>query len=98
MRPVPSTPAHVTDRLAELVCSNSLKSNDPLHAPGLLKEEMRILDSLIIKAADQAAVPAGMSLSVDREIFSSTIEKALEDSPGVRIIREEITSIPEDGI
>ena len=98
MRPVRGTPAHVTDRLAELVCSNSLKSNDPLHAPGLLKEEMRILDSLIIKAADRAAVPAGMSLAVDREIFSSAIEKALEETPGVRIIREEICSIPEDGI
>ena len=98
MRPVRGTPAHVTDRLAELVCSNSLKSNDLFHAPGLLKEEMRILDSLIIKAADRAAVPAGMSLAVDREIFSSTIENTLEAAPGVRIIREEISSVPEDGI
>ncbi len=98
MRPVRQTPAHVTDRLAELVCSNSLKSNDLLHAPGLLKEEMRILDSLVIHAADKAAVPAGMSLAVDREVFSNTIEKMLESIPGVRIIREEILSIPEDGI
>jgi methylenetetrahydrofolate--tRNA-(uracil-5-)-methyltransferase len=98
MRPIRQTPAHVTDRLAELVCSNSLKSNDLLHAPGLLKEEMRILDSLVIQAADRAAVPAGMSLAVDREIFSTTIERTLESIPGVNIIREEILSIPEDGI
>lgn len=98
MRPVRQTPAHVTDRLAELVCSNSLKSNDPLHAPGLLKEEMRILDSLVIRAADKAAVPAGMSLAVDREVFSTTIERMLKSIPGIRIIREEILSIPEDGI
>jgi methylenetetrahydrofolate--tRNA-(uracil-5-)-methyltransferase len=98
MRPVRKTPAHVTDNLAELVCSNSLKSNDLLHAPGLLKEEMRILQSLIISAADQSAVPAGMSLSVDREVFARKIQERLESLPNVRMIREEVTSIPQDGI
>jgi methylenetetrahydrofolate--tRNA-(uracil-5-)-methyltransferase len=98
MRPRRKTPAHVTNNLAELVCSNSLKSNDTFHAPGLLKEEMRILDSLVILAADRSSVPAGMSLSVDRELFSRNIEEKLEQHPNVRIIREEITSIPGDGI
>lgn len=98
MRPVHKTPAHVTDHLAELVCSNSLKNNDLQHAPGLLKEEMRILDSLIIRAADRSAVPAGMSLAVDREAFSASIMSALQQLSNVRIVREEITAIPEDGI
>jgi methylenetetrahydrofolate--tRNA-(uracil-5-)-methyltransferase len=98
MRPVRKTPAHVTDNLAELVCSNSLKSNDTFHAPGLLKEEMRILDSLVIHAADQSSVPAGMSLSVDRLLFARNIQEKLEQDPHVRIIREEIIAIPEDGI
>jgi methylenetetrahydrofolate--tRNA-(uracil-5-)-methyltransferase len=98
MRPVRRTPAHVTNNLAELVCSNSLKSNDLFHAPGLLKEEMRILHSLIISAADQSAVPAGMSLSVDREVFARKIQERLEKLPNVRMIREEVTSIPQDGI
>jgi methylenetetrahydrofolate--tRNA-(uracil-5-)-methyltransferase len=98
MRPVRKTPAHVTDNLAELVCSNSLKSNDPFHAPGLLKQEMRILDSLVIHAADRSSVPAGMSLSVDRELFAKNIQDRLDKHPNVRIIREEVTAIPEDGI
>jgi len=98
MRPVRKTPAHVTHNLAELVCSNSLKSNDLLHAPGLLKQEMRILQSLIISAADQSAVPAGMSLSVDREVFARNIQERLESLSNVRMIREEVTSIPQDGI
>src|SRR5262245_6099617 len=98
MRPVRSTPAHVSDRLAELVCSNSLKSNDLLHAPGLLKEEMRILNSLVIRAADESAVPAGMSLAVDRETFSNKIMEALRALPNVTIRREEVLEIPEDGI
>jgi methylenetetrahydrofolate--tRNA-(uracil-5-)-methyltransferase len=98
MRPMRKTPAHVTDNLAELVCSNSLKSNDPFHAPGLLKQEMRILNSLVIDAADRSAVPAGMSLSVDREVFAKNIQDKLEEHPNVRIVREEVTAIPEDGI
>lgn len=98
MRPIRKTAAHVTGNLAELVCSNSLKSNDPFHAPGLLKQEMRILDSLIIRAADASSVPAGMSLSVDREAFASFIQRELEALPGVTLRREEITEIPADGI
>src|SRR4029079_19502696 len=85
MRPVRSTPAHVSDKLAELVCSNSLKSNDLLHAPGLLKEEMRILNSLVIRAADESSVPAGMALAVDRETFSNKIMEALQALPNVMI-------------
>jgi methylenetetrahydrofolate--tRNA-(uracil-5-)-methyltransferase len=98
MRPVRKTAAHVTENFAELVCSNSLKSNDLLHAPGLLKEEMRILQSLIISAADQSAVPAGMSLSVDRDVFARKIQERLENLPNVQVIREEVTEIPQDGI
>lgn len=98
MRPVRSTPAHTSDRLAELVCSNSLKSNDLLHAPGVLKEEMRILDSLIIRSADLSAVPAGMSLAVDRDAFSRNVMEELTRLPLVRLVREEVESIPEDGI
>ena len=98
MRPVRKTPAHVTDRLAELVCSNSLKSKDLLHAPGLLKQEMRLLDSLVIRAADASAVPAGMSLSVDREAFSNHIMNGLKERPEVTLIREEVPEIPTDGI
>lgn len=98
MRPVRRTQAHVTGNLAELVCSNSLKSNDRLHAPGLLKEEMRALDSLVIRAADKSAVPAGMSLAVDREAFAAGIEKAIASTPLITIRREEVPEIPEDGI
>ena len=98
MRPVRSTPAHKTSRLAELVCSNSLKSKDLLHAPGLLKEEMRLLRSVIIEAADHSSVPAGMSLSVDRDVFSGHIERALQSNPLIQLVREEVTAIPEDGI
>ncbi|HSP07196.1 MAG TPA: methylenetetrahydrofolate--tRNA-(uracil(54)-C(5))-methyltransferase (FADH(2)-oxidizing) TrmFO [Acidobacteriota bacterium] len=98
MRPVRKTAAHTTGNLAELVCSNSLKSNDTNHAPGLLKEEMRILDSLILRAADRSSVPAGMSLSVDREAFASFIQQELERLPNIRIRREEVVAIPSDGV
>jgi methylenetetrahydrofolate--tRNA-(uracil-5-)-methyltransferase len=98
MRPVRKTPAHVSEDLAELVCSNSLKSNDPLHAPGLLKEEMRTLGSLVLRAADASSVPAGMSLSVDREAFSGRITRAIEDCPLIQLRRQEVTEIPSDGI
>ena len=99
MRPVRKTPAHVTDNLAELVCSNSLKSNDLLHAPGLIKG--RNADPAIrlsFDAADRSAVPAGMSLSVDREVFARNIQETLENFRMCELMREEITSIPEDGI
>jgi methylenetetrahydrofolate--tRNA-(uracil-5-)-methyltransferase len=98
MRPKEMTKAHKTDGLAELVCSNSLGSSDLEHAPGILKEEMRRLDSLIITSAEQSKVPAGAALAVDRTQFSTTITRALESHPNVRIIREEITQIPDDCI
>lgn len=96
MRPKETTAAHKTGGLAELVCSNSLGSTDLLNAPGILKEEMRRLNSLIIRSADEARVPAGGALAVDREQFSVRITQALEGHPNVRILREEITEIPTD--
>ncbi len=96
MRPKESTPAHKTGDLAELVCSNSLGSADPTAAPGILKEEMRRLNSLVVQVADEVRVPAGMALAVDRERFSQKITRALEGHPNVRIIREEVTDIPTD--
>ena len=96
MRPKEMTPAHKTSGLAELVCSNSLGSVDLLNAPGILKEEMRRLNSLIIRVADQVRVPAGSALAVDREQFSFKITQALESHPNIRILREEITEIPID--
>lgn len=87
------TPAHHNPNLAELVCSNSLKSADLLTAGGLLKEELRRLDSLLIRIADQTRVPAGNSLSVDRNLFSQQVTKYLESMDNVNIIREEITNI-----
>jgi len=96
MRPKEMTPAHKTGGLAELVCSNSLGSADPTTAPGILKEEMRRLNSLVIRAAEQARVPAGTALAVDREGFSSHVTQSLESHPNIRILHEEITEIPQD--
>jgi len=96
MRPKEMTPAHKTGGLAELVCSNSLGSVDPLTAPGILKEEMRRLNSLVLRAAEQARVPAGSALAVDREQFSFQITQALQGHPDIRILHEEITEIPTD--
>lgn len=96
MRPKEMTKAHKTGGLAELVCSNSLGSADPLNAPGILKEEMRRLGSLIMTSAEQARVPAGSALAVDRDQFSLKITQALESHPNVRILHEEITEIPTD--
>ncbi len=95
MRPVVKTPVHQTDRLAELVCSNSLKSNALSNAAGLLKEEMRRLDSLIVAAADAACVPAGEALAVDRDLFAGYITSRLENHPNVEIVREEVPGIDE---
>lgn len=95
MRPVKQTPAHRTDGLAELVCSNSLRSDDAIHnAVGLLHEEMRRCDSLIMRAADLNKVPAGGALAVDRTAFSKTIGEALENHPLVTIERAEMTELP----
>lgn len=92
-----TTPAHQTNALAELVCSNSLRSDDINSAIGLLHEEMRSLNSLILKTADQTKVPAGSALAVDRELFSSTIEEKLSQHPKITIIREHIAKLPKEG-
>ncbi|KIX90255.1 tRNA (uracil-5-)-methyltransferase [Staphylococcus microti] len=95
MRPVKQTPAHHTDKFAELVCSNSLRGNALTNAVGVLKEEMRRLDSLIIAAADKARVPAGGALAVDRHDFAGYITDTLKNHPNVTVKNEEITKIPE---
>lgn len=95
MRPVKESPAHHTDQFAELVCSNSLRSDSLQNAVGILKEEMRSLDSLIMKAADEHRVPAGSALAVDRISFSKSITDLLSNHPLVEIVREEITEIPD---
>jgi len=96
MRPKEPTQAHKTGFLAELVCSNSLGSTDGTSAPGILKEEMRRLNSLIIRVADEVRVPAGSALAVDRDQFAQKITRTLESHPNIRILREEITEIPAD--
>ncbi|MEP6887712.1 MAG: methylenetetrahydrofolate--tRNA-(uracil(54)-C(5))-methyltransferase (FADH(2)-oxidizing) TrmFO [Nitrospirales bacterium] len=96
MRPKEPTPAHKTGFLAELVCSNSLGSGDILSAPGILKEEMRRLNSLIIRVADDVRVPAGSAIAVDRDQFSQRITRTLEEHPNIRILHEEIKDLPTD--
>ncbi|MCA9498880.1 MAG: methylenetetrahydrofolate--tRNA-(uracil(54)-C(5))-methyltransferase (FADH(2)-oxidizing) TrmFO [Nitrospira sp.] len=98
MRPKEETAAHKTDHLAEIVCSNSLGSNDPLSAPGMLKEEMRQLHSLIIRIADEVRIPAGTALAVDRDQFARKVTQALAEHPNIKILREEIHEIPEDAL
>ena len=98
MRPVRSTPAHHTADFAELVCSNSLRAAAITNAVGLLKEEMRRLQSLIIEMADKNAVPAGGALAVDRIGFSADITRTLHSHPNVEVVRQEIAEIPENGI
>lgn len=98
MRPRVSTPAHRTDGLAELVCSNSLRSDEPTTAPGLLKEELRALGSAVASAADATRVPAGSALAVDREAFSRTLTEWIADELGIEVIREEVREIPQKGI
>ncbi len=95
MRPKKTTGAHHTEYFSELVCSNSLRSNALTNAAGLLKEEMRMLDSLIIKVADKHALPAGTALAVDRENFSKQITEIIKNNPLVEVINEEITEIPQ---
>src|SRR5215470_807287 len=89
MRPVRPTPAHQTDYLAEIVCSNSLKSDQPYNASWLLKEELRRLDSILMKIADAVRVPAGSALAVDRREFASRITQAISAHPQIELIREE---------
>jgi methylenetetrahydrofolate--tRNA-(uracil-5-)-methyltransferase len=98
MRPARPTPAHQTDRLAELVCSNSLKTEQESAAPWLLKEELRRLDSLLLKAAQKARVPGGHALTVDRDIFAAEVTAAIASEPLIELRREEALSVPEDGI
>lgn len=93
MRPVRSTEAHHTDRLAELVCSNTFKSTELTNAHGLLKAEMRELGSLVLRCADAARVPAGSALAVDRDVFSQGVHEAVTSHPNVRVLRGEVTSI-----
>lgn len=98
MRPVVGTPAHKTDRLAELVCSNTFKSTEETNAHGLLKREMRSLGSLILWAADQARVPGGSALAVDREVFSAAVTERIASHPRISIERREVTDLPTPAI
>ncbi|GBG97214.1 methylenetetrahydrofolate--tRNA-(uracil(54)-C(5))-methyltransferase (FADH(2)-oxidizing) TrmFO [Lactococcus termiticola] len=98
MRGVKATPQHKTDKFAELVCSNSLRAAAITNAVGLLKEEMRQLDSVIIQAAEATSVPAGGALAVDREGFSDFVTNEVMNHPLIEVIREEITSLPKDEI
>ena len=95
MRPVKQTPAHHTDKFAELVCSNSLRANNLTNAVGVIKEEMRMLDSIIIKSADNSSVPAGGALAVDRHDFSGRVTDTIRNHPLIEIVNEEVTEIPE---
>ncbi|HEV8037985.1 MAG TPA: FAD-dependent oxidoreductase, partial [Bryobacteraceae bacterium] len=93
MRPVQSTAAHKTGQLAELVCSNSLKSESENTAPWLLKEELRRLDSLVLRLAQQARVPGGHALTVDREVFAQEVTRAIEQNGRIELRRGEVVSI-----
>lgn len=95
MRPVRQTPAHHTEKFAELVCSNSLRANTLTNAVGVLKEEMRKLNSVIISSADDCAVPAGGALAVDRHEFAGLVTERVKNHPNVEVITEEVTEIPE---
>ena len=98
MKPKKFSPAHSNENLAEIVCSNSFKSNAITNACGLLKEELRRLDSLLIKTADENSVPAGQALAVDREKFAEAVTNKIKEIENIEIINEEITKIPEDKI
>ena len=98
MRPATPTPAHRSDRLAELVCSNSLKSEQESTAPWLLKEELRGLGSLLLRAAGEARVPGGHALTVDRDLFAEAVTAAIASEPLIELRREEVTAVPDEGI
>ena len=89
MRPVRSTPAHKTDRLAELVCSNTFKSTETSNAHGLLKAEMRLLGSIVLDAADEARVPGGSALTVDRDVFSRAVHDRVSSHPRITVSRDD---------
>jgi methylenetetrahydrofolate--tRNA-(uracil-5-)-methyltransferase len=94
MRPGTTTPAHQTEGLGELVCTNSFKSQDPANAHGQLKREMRALGSLLLRIADETRVPAGSALAVDRSLFSEAVTQAVADHPSIELVREEVTELP----
>ena len=96
MRPMVPTPAHATDRLAELVCSNSLKSESPEDASGLLKAEMRALGSIILECAEATRVPAGSALAVDRERFAAAVTEAITAHPRIQVARQEVPGLPAE--
>ncbi len=98
MRPGTGTPAHHTDRLAELVCSNSFKSIELTNAHGLLKAELRALGSILLPCADEARVPAGSALAVDRELFSRAVHDRVTAHSNITVVREEVTQLPSPGI
>lgn len=98
MRPIKQTPAHITEHLAELVCSNSLGSDRTDRAPGLLKAELRLLDSLILACAQETAVPAGSALAVGREAFAGLVSRRIGQHPRIELRRQEVTAIPQTGV
>lgn len=98
MRPVVKTPAHKTDRLAELVCSNTFKSTEISNAHGLLKAEMRLLGSIVLQAADEARIPGGTALTVDRDVFSQGVHERIAAHPRITIVREEVKDIPSPAV
>ena len=98
MRPLVRTPAHQTDGLAELVCSNSFKSTELVTPHGLLKAEMRRLGSIIIQAAEEARVPGGAALAVDRAVFSGAVQQRVTAHPNITLVRGEVTALPSPGV
>jgi methylenetetrahydrofolate--tRNA-(uracil-5-)-methyltransferase len=98
MRPVLQTPAHRTDRLAELVCSNTFKSTETSNAHGLLKAEMRVLGSMVLQAADAARIPGGTALAVDREVFAAAVTARISSHPRIELVRSEVSDVPSPGI
>jgi methylenetetrahydrofolate--tRNA-(uracil-5-)-methyltransferase len=98
MRPAVRTPAHQTDRLAEIVCSNTFKSVELTNAHGLLKAELRLLGSLLLDVADGARVPGGTALAVDRDLFSSEVTRRIEAHPRIQVLRDEVTSLPTPAV
>jgi methylenetetrahydrofolate--tRNA-(uracil-5-)-methyltransferase len=98
MRPARMTAAHQTDRLAELVCSNSFKSLEPTHAHGLLKAEMRLLGSIVLQAADEARVPGGSALAVDRVAFAAAVQARVLAHPNILLVRGEVTALPSPAV
>jgi methylenetetrahydrofolate--tRNA-(uracil-5-)-methyltransferase len=98
MRPVKATPAHQTDRFAELVCSNTFKSTEVTNAHGLLKAEMRALGAMVLACADEARVPGGSALAVDRDLFAAAVSARIAAHPRIRVAREEVTGVPSPAV